>query len=173
MTRRKKSSTGKKLPANVAKKRPQKQKAAKSTIQAVSEVAPEAVVAEQAIKTEAKRVRRTPEVSAAEALPAPAASRRSLGLAERLAIVAGGVFLVVGIVGLLQRPDTSVPVTDVKKQNIPMTLEDFKDDPAIQQAIQKQLGEQGTAAPTPQQQQTQSPQTAGGNLQAPANSLQP
>ncbi|HKX73639.1 MAG TPA: hypothetical protein VJM32_06470 [Candidatus Saccharimonadales bacterium] len=171
MTRRKKSSTGKKLPANVAKKRPQKQKAAKAATQAAPEVTPEAVVAERAIKIEARRVRRTPEVSAAEALPAPA--RRSLGLAERLAIVAGGVFLVVGIVGVLQRPDTSVPVTDVKKQNIPMSLDDFKDDPAIQQVIQKQLGEQGTAAPTPQQQQAQSPQTAGGNLQAPANSLQP
>lgn len=170
MARKKKSSAGKRA---AAKKQVQKPKVTRYKVEvapeATAEVTPE-VVAEQGIKTEAKRARRKPQVSAAEALPV---RPRRLSLAERLAITAGGVFMVVGIVGLLQRPDTSVPVTDVKQQSIPMTMEDFKDDPAIQNAIQKQLGGQSPAAPTPQEQHTQSPQATGTSPQTPAGNLQP
>lgn len=167
---RKKKTTSKRPPANATKKRVQKTTAKSAVTKAAQADAPVVVpekVAETAIKTEAKRVRRKPQVPTAETVPV----RPRFTLAESLALAAGGVFLVVGIVGILQRPDTSLPDTSVKQQNIPMTLDDFKGDPAIQNAIQKQLGgnQQQTA---PQEQQTQSPQNAGGSLQSPAGNLQ-
>jgi hypothetical protein len=91
---------------------------------------------------------------------------------ERVAIVVGGLLLVVGVAGVLQRQPQDMPDAGVKQQTIPMSIDDFKGDPAIQDAIQKQLGGQGGAAPTPQEQHAQSPQATGGSLQAPAGDVQ-
>lgn len=95
---------------------------------------------------------------------------------ERLAIVLGGILLIFGIFGLLQQPKPAHDTVsnDVKKQQIPMSIDDFKDDPAIQQAIQKQLGGNSGAAPTPQSQgdTTQSGSGASQTLQSPASNVQ-
>jgi hypothetical protein len=116
-----------------------------------------------------------PAVDATPQIPVARKAWRPTAL-ERLALVLGGVLLIFGIIGLLQSPKPTHDTVsdDVKKQQIPMNLDDFKDDPAIQQAIQKQLGGNSGAAPTPQM-QGNSGQSGGGaseTLQSPASNVQ-
>jgi hypothetical protein len=89
---------------------------------------------------------------------------------EIAALILGCAFLLVGIIVKINTLP-AVPQTDVKQQNIPVSLDDFKDDPSVYNAIQTQLGGKEQAAPTPQS-QPGSPQTVGGSLQSTAAGLQ-
>jgi hypothetical protein len=58
-------------------------------------------------------------------------------LAEWIGLVFGVILLIVGIVWQLSGNGSAAPAT-VKQQNIPMTIDDFKEDPRIQGIIQQQ-----------------------------------
>lgn len=164
------------------KKKPQaKAKAAARAKQAPAKVAKptkiEAVPVETAKKVAKPKVATLVEMApdATPQIPIARKTWRPTAL-ERLAIVLGLVLFVIGIAGLLQprQPLHDTVSNDVKQQQIPMKFEDFKDDPAIQDAIRKQLGGKATSAPTPQEQgqSTQSGNGASESLQSPAGNLQ-
>lgn len=165
------------------KKSPSKAKARAAAKQAsVKTAAPkpvkiEAVPVEAAKKVTKPKVAKLVQVTpgAAPKIPVARAAWRPTAL-ERLAIVLGLVLLVIGVVAMLQpRPAKHDTVSDdVKKQQIQMQFDDFKDDPAIQDAIRKQLGGEGTNAPNPQEQgqSAQSGNKASESLQSPASNLQ-
>lgn len=90
---------------------------------------------------------------------------------EIAALAVGFALLVTGVFSLAQS-QRAPAATGVKEQSIPMTLQDFQGDPAIQNAIQKQLGGDQSQAQTPQATQGPSPQSAGADLQAATSDLQ-
>jgi hypothetical protein len=163
------------------KKSPAKAKATarakQAPVKAVKPTKIEAVPVDTAKKVAkpkvATLVERAPD--AAPQIPVARKAWRPSAL-ERLAIVLGFVLLVIGIVSWVQsrQPFHDTVSNDVKQQQIPMKLEDFKDDPAIQDAIQKQLGGKSSSAPTPQEQGQagQSGDKASESLQSPAGNLQ-
>lgn len=150
---KKKKSTAKVKPSARAKRAPAKAKAP----------AAKSVPQQQAV---------IEAIPVAEPVPQPPARHQLFSPREITALVLGGLLLTIGVVGVLQRPAPDTPTNAVKQQTIPMSMDDFKDDPAIQEAIQKQLGGQSGAAQTPQKQHSQSPQSAGGSLQAPDSNPQ-
>lgn len=171
MAKKKKSSSKAKAAARA--KQTQVKVTAKTTVAEPTQI--ESVPVETAKKVAKPKVTKLVKVAPAAAPKIPVATKKwRPSPLERLAMVLGGVLLVIGVVGMLQQQPTHDTVSnDVKKQQIPMSLDDFKDDPAIQQAIQKQLGGSGTA-PNPQEQgQTgQSGNKASEALQSPAGNLQ-
>lgn len=88
---------------------------------------------------------------------------------ELTALILGFVALIVGAVWAILEVRAPVSYPEVKNQTIPMTMDDFKGDPSLQQAIQKQLGGNGAAGPA---QQVQPSQNVGGQLQSTATGLQ-
>lgn len=151
------------------KKRPtQKQATTKTKLEQsveVPETAATVIAPTEAINTEA-----------APAGQLTVQRRITLGPAERIALALGLALLLVAAVWAFQNSRQHATATaDAKQPVIPMTIDDFKDDPSVQRAIEKQLNGQSktsTSAPTPQSQQGGSPQSAGASLQSPAGNLQ-
>jgi hypothetical protein len=95
-----------------------------------------------------------------------------LTTAEQITLVLGFVLLIVGIIlAITNKPETA-PAREVKQQNILVEIDDFKGDPAVYDAIQKQLGNPERSAPTPQVQQDSAPHDTGAQLQSTATGLQ-
>lgn len=167
---KKKKSPAKAKATTRAKKAPVQATVAKPTkIEAVPVETAKKVAKPKVAKLVKSAADTTPQIPTARKAWRPTAL-------ERLALVLGGVLLIFGIIGLLQQPKPAHDTIsdDVKKQQIPMNIDDFKDDPAIQQAIQKQLGGNSGAAPTPQMQGNagQSGSGASETLQSPASNVQ-
>jgi hypothetical protein len=92
---------------------------------------------------------------------------------ELAALILGVVALITGVVWIILDTGTPEPSQEIKNQIIPMTLDDFKGDPALENAIKKQLGGKGDAAPTPQTQPTDPAQGTNSQLQPTGTGLQP
>lgn len=118
----------------------------------------------------------TPEVTpqaepqADSLVPQSTAPQTSFILLPLAAWVAG--LVVVGVIWTMVGGQEKATPTEVKNQTIPMSFDDFSDDPALQRVIQKQLGQE-TQPPSPQTQPDQSPQSTGGQLQRTGSDLQP
>ena len=116
--------------------------------------------AKAAPTTPVEPVQSTPAVAPTEAINTDAAPagqlvvqrRMSLAPYERIALALGLVLLLVAAVWAFQSWRHAGPAaTGTKQPVIPMTIDDFKDDPSVQRAIEKQLDGQSktsTSAPT-------------------------
>lgn len=96
----------------------------------------------------------------------------TLTTVEQITLVLGFMLLIIGIFLAVTNKPANTPAREVKQQTISVEIDDFSGDPAVYDAIQKQLGSPERSAPTPQvQQNTVSPDT-GAQLQSTATGLQ-
>ena len=102
----------------------------------------------------------------------PESKQPTLTTVERIALGLGFVLLIIGIFLVVTHKTQITPAREVKQQSIPVEIEDFKSDPAVYDAIQKQLGNPERSAPTPQVQQDSTAQDTGAQLQSTATGLQ-
>jgi hypothetical protein len=121
----------------------------------------------------------SPEVAATPKPTPPAAALRPelpkvmISPLELAALIVGIIVLVLGVVwAFIEARPPEAPL-EVKNQSIPMTLDDFKGEPALQNVIQKQLDGYNQTSQTPQAQPDQSSQAIGNQLQSTATGLQP
>lgn len=105
-------------------------------------------------------------------MPPPELNKILLSPLELAALILGVVALVTGVLWLVLGTQTPEPAPPAKNQVIPMTIDDFKGDPALENAIQKQLGGKSDAAPTPQAQPAEPAQGTNNQLQPTATGLQ-
>lgn len=86
----------------------------------------------------------------------------------------GFLLLLVGVVWRLNSTTAGSKPAEVKQQVINMNRSDFDEDPALKNAIDKQLGDQNGPLQSPQTQTPLSPSSPeiGNMLQSTSNSLQ-